>query len=294
MEKKSSETDKIIDGIQKDVSTVTNTVKNLQETQQRITEETTDSVFDELRERENRKPNLVIHNLVEPDGNLKTGLERKEADLEMVKKIFTVIGCGEDLDDNIKFSSRIGEKGENSTNPRPFLMGFKDIKLKERILHNARKLAGSEYSEISLVPDLTQRQRKEENELRSTADKRNSEMNEQDSLNWEWKVIGPRGDRRLIRVRRQYQDGRITQERGRGRGRGQMRGQGRDRGRGHPGGRGERDRSLPPGGRQHQGEGGQDLLSVASNRTASKRKSRTSEGEVENEEEENLNPAKKT
>ena len=50
---------------------------------------------------------------------------------------------------------------------------------------NSRKLAGSSWNHISIIPDLTAQQRKEEEKLLKTAEKRNSEMNSDESQMWE-------------------------------------------------------------------------------------------------------------
>ena len=59
----------------------------------------------------------------------------------------------------------------------------------------------TDSKDISIVPDLTARQRKEEKDLRKEAERLNSELSREDSLNYSWKTVGPRGEKRLVKVK---------------------------------------------------------------------------------------------
>ena len=60
-------------------------------------------------------------------------------------------------------------------------------------------LANSKFEKISIIPDLTPNQRKCEENLRKDAERLNREMEAEESLNWEWLLVGERGQRRLIK-----------------------------------------------------------------------------------------------
>lgn len=192
------------------VSTVKARVDRLEEQRNQDVAKTQDSVFEELSERENRRTNLVFHNIPEPTSQIAE--ERKGADTEVVMDITGTLKLKLDKE-NIKFMTRLGgakDRPESAT-PRPLLVGWNNEGIKDSILMNARFLKGSKYERVSVVPDLTKRQRDDEEKQRREANRLNANLSEEESLNWEWRLIGPRGCRRLqkTRIRRQHhnQDG---------------------------------------------------------------------------------------
>jgi len=178
----------------------------------------------EWREREIRRKNLVLHRVEEMTGGATaTAEDRRTADMEKMRQILDTVGLI-NLVDEIKVCRRIGERGEGE---RPLLVVMKTEEAKKKILERASQLQGTDLEDIGIVPDLTNLQRKEEEELRVEAERRNeSELTEEDkSKNLQWVVVGARGEKRLIK----------TVERGRGgwrgRGRGATRGRAYQRGR---------------------------------------------------------------
>ena len=173
-----------------------------------------EAMMEELREQRACRNNLVIHQIPEPPANLTRGYECKDYDTYYVIKIFKFLDATL-TKEGIKFLYRPGERME-SGRPRPVIMSLKDPGLRDYILDNIMKIAGSSNNSISIIPDLTQDQRKEEEKLRKTAEKRNRELEPEEALNWEWVLVGMRGDRRLIKRK-------IIQIRGEERGRGDLR-----------------------------------------------------------------------
>jgi hypothetical protein len=177
---------------------------------------------DEYREREARRLNVVIHRVSESNSTI--GEERKNADLNSCKNIFSTVGLM-DWTEDIKACRRIGERGDE---PRPLLVILRSETTRTALLEAARHLRNSPYAEISIVPDLTPAQRQEETTLHQEMERRNrEELNEDDvQKNLKWQVVGPRGARRLIKsyARQTNQPG-PTAHRGRGRGQRYMRGQ---------------------------------------------------------------------
>ena len=105
------------------------------------------------------------------------------------------------MDTEVKFVNRVGEKPKDGK-PRPMIIGFRDISIRDDILKNAFKLKNSTFSHVRVVPDLTKMQRTEEQELFEEAGNRNENMTEPDSLNFEWRVVGQKGAKRLQKVRK--------------------------------------------------------------------------------------------
>ena len=158
----------------------------------------------ETAEREARKDNIIIFQLPEPDDSVTVGSVRKEKDGEALADVLLDIGVAVDIKDDIKFWVRTGDKKEGQNKPRPLLIGFRDENKKKEVFNKARNLAKSnKYKNISIAHDLTKKQREEDDELRRTAEKRNQEMDEEDQENYEWRVLGPKGQRKLLRMRKE-------------------------------------------------------------------------------------------
>lgn len=141
-------------------------------------------------------------------------------------ELFDVAKVKVNMDRDIKYVRRLGESRTNNT--RPLLVGFYDSNLQQSILRNARNLANTNFSEVSLCPDLTKRQRQEDTEVRKLCDQKNEARTGED-LNFLWKAVGPKGQKRAVRVREEIQEVNRSSQEGRGRGRGRPRGSGRYR-----------------------------------------------------------------
>lgn len=144
--------------------------------------------------------------MAEPGTEVRLGKDRKEADIKNLTRILDTINVKLNWDTDIKFVRRIGEKRETD---RPLLVGVTDPSLRVTILKNASRLANTQFSSISLVPDLTRRQREEDDEVRKLCETRNSQRSG-DDLNFTWKPLGPRGSRRPVKTRIQREQERIT------------------------------------------------------------------------------------
>jgi len=155
------------------------------------------ALYEEMRERELRKKNVVFYGIGELQAERATWQERVEWDRRSCGNIFAAL----DLDltvEAIKFVKRLGEKGEQ---PRPMLAGFYTEIEKSTLLRNAMKLEKTKYKEVNVVPDLTKRQREEETSLKNEAERRNKNLPESDKTkNLHWVVAGARGEKRLAKV----------------------------------------------------------------------------------------------
>lgn len=163
-----------------------------------VNSSSSEDVFSELRERELRKENIIVQDLPEPTGS--TGWERSENDARRLTDVLWNIGVELHRSD-IKFMTRVGKFQEGKT--RPLLVGIVEQRVRDAILSNAPKLNKLQepMRKISIVKDLTKKQREEEVNLAKEAVDRNSKLSEQDRKNFQWKVTGKRGERRLVRAR---------------------------------------------------------------------------------------------
>ena len=176
--------------------------KDIKEVQGSSKEEVTTAVFNEIRERENRRTNLVFHNIEEPDSGIIEKDERIRKDKDAVREVCSSIGVDLDIDEESRFVTRLGAARENG-NARPLLIGLKTNDVCTKILEKASGLARMEepMSRINIVRDLTANQRKEEKDLHDKAEKRNSELSHEEKGNWKWTVVGRRGERRIVKLR---------------------------------------------------------------------------------------------
>ena len=163
---------------------------------------------DELREREVRRLNLVIHGVPEVDDEIKGNRERSEKDKEQCERIFITMRA-RTKKDNLRFCRRIGERGND---PRPIVIGLFSEEEKRHLLDTAKELRFTQYEHITFVPDLTKGQRKGEQRLRDEAQRRNNQLTREDlEKNLKWIIVGLRGEKRLIKaVERENQGGRET------------------------------------------------------------------------------------
>ena len=130
----------------------------------------------ELREREARRLNLVIHGLPEPDANIKDPRERMERDKEECERLFIAMKARTRYQ-AIRFCRRIGEKGGD---PRPMVFGIHSEEEKRHLLEKSKELLYTQYENVTVVPDMTKSQRKGEQKLRDEADRRNTELTAED------------------------------------------------------------------------------------------------------------------
>jgi hypothetical protein len=203
--------DKSVDDLKKELDKVKETRKD--ELSQFITAE-------EYREREARRYNVILHRVPEPAGG--SGEERKMADLATCSKIFAAIGL-KDWTCDIKLCRRLGERGDN---PRPLIIYLKNETTRTALLESAKHLRDTDHYEVSIVPDLTPAQRQEEVALSMDMDRRNKEELTEDDIqkNLIWKVVGPRGAKRLVKIAARDRPVPPTRGRGRGAYRGNTRG----------------------------------------------------------------------
>jgi hypothetical protein len=174
----------------------------------RESEKKEDNLCDEMQEREVRRMNLIIHGVDEQPDEVRGNQERMEKDKDRCEKIFKAINARTKKED-LRFCRRIGERG---TDPRPIVIGLENEEEKRHILGRARELRNSRFKDVSIVPDLTRKQRNREARMKDEAEEKNKNLTaEERNRNIKWMVVGRRGEKRIIKgVERdqQYYDNR--------------------------------------------------------------------------------------
>ena len=197
-------------------------------------EQAEEAIYREMEEREAKKCNIVVHNMEEPGEQTVSAEERKKADLAQLKAMLQITGNRIDINKDVKFITRLGARSrdEVEVDPRPLLVGLADQSLCSDILSSAKNLADSDMYYISIVPDLTAKQRQNEAKLRESVKSKNAERTEEEAQLWEWRLIGQKGRRRMVKKRVENLDRNNVSDMSRGGTRGRGRGRGRGGGRG--------------------------------------------------------------
>ena len=150
--------------------------------------------MEESRERKARELNVVMHRVVENNEEAATGRERWEWDMLTCRNIFRILNL-QITDENIKFCRRVGERGEAA---RPLIVGLYNER--DRALLLSLDTRGTEVRDVNFGPDLTKEQRKEETDMKMEMEDKNKALTEDEKAkNLAWRMVGPRGERRLIK-----------------------------------------------------------------------------------------------
>jgi len=206
------------------------------------------AIFDEFRQRESRKKNVIMHGVKEIEKEDAAGSGRREWDRAECLAILETLRMGmEDCD--IKFTRRLGEA--SGRGPRPMCVGFFSDNERDKVLRRARELEKSKYKDVSICADLTWKQREEEADLTKEAERKNERdlTDEDKAKNLKWAVVGAKGQKRLVKITARPQgDPRPLRGGGQGRGRGANYHPTTDERRGMRRARSKSDeRSAPPG-----------------------------------------------
>jgi hypothetical protein len=132
-------------------------------------------------------------------------------DREECRKFFTKHGVRLRNED-VKFCRRVGPKGEKA---RPLVVGFYGYAARNAVLRVDWKEAAPN---MSVGPDLTKKQREEEAQIWKDMERKNVNRTEEErAKNLVWRLVGPKGERRLIlSTERSNGAGAGTSARGRG------------------------------------------------------------------------------
>ena len=263
-----------------DVKEIKKTAKQdrerLKQNKEDIIQQATTKISEELTERESRKGNVVIYGLSEPPSNVTAGGARMEKDKQAVSDLFEALNMTAEEED-IKFIVRIGKQSEGAdANPRPLKINFRNLRIREQLFNRARKLPSTPFSSISIVPDLTDQQRREDKEMYAKAERKNAEMDENEAENFVYRCIGRKGERTIAKLRRRKDDGRQDDRRQGNRRQDDRRQDNRRLDNRRPGARNQdEDRRNPPPGR--------NLNNTATVDLETEEEEEDIEGETENE-----------
>ena len=186
--KKVDELNEKVDGISNEIDSLKKNPNN-------------DQVFhdavNEMDERLIKKNNVVMHNVPEinaPNVSRKDGFD---FDLKQVEMICREINVRFNAYD-IKFIIRPGEKRSDGK-PRPMIVGFKNSRCRDYLYDSSYKLKKTRLSEIRVVADLTRFQRDKEQALFEECEKRNAELNSDEAAAFLYRVVGQKGQKRIIK-----------------------------------------------------------------------------------------------
>ena len=112
-----------------------------------------------------------MHNVGESDS--KDSATTRKWDEDSFNNITKAMGVNLTFQDSATFCRRLGAGTSDKT--RPLLVGLKKEEYKAAILNCASKLAATNLCWVSVVPDLTKKQREMDNEVRNEADRKNRE-----------------------------------------------------------------------------------------------------------------------
>ena len=202
--KASLKVDARLDKLEEESAKINELIIDVDELRKKLESDTTgtggdaDAIFEELREREMKKDNILVYGIPEPHGN--TSEQRAQMDKNRICEVLRKIDTRAGLRD-IKFLVRLGKYDNDKC--RPILVGLRSAEVRDEILSKASRLntLDKPFSLVKITKDLTKRQRDEDYRLISVSDKRNETLTEEEKKNFVWKVIGKRGERRLIKTR---------------------------------------------------------------------------------------------
>jgi hypothetical protein len=107
-------------------------------------EQSENRIFEELRERDAKKLNIIMHGVKEAAGGERSGERRAAWDMEKIVGIFVFLELGL-TEEDVKFCRRVGERGEA---PRALVVGFHTEAARGQILRYAKYLAETDYEHI--------------------------------------------------------------------------------------------------------------------------------------------------
>lgn len=133
---------------------------------------------DELKDRDNRRNNIVVYNMPEPNETMRS--KRRSKDNDQVKDmlcngLFVDIQEGE-----IEQTTRLGIRGKGpDAKPRVLLVHFNDPSLRDEVIQACSKLRKTEkWRTVYIAPDLSKDQRQERWNLREELKRRKEEGEE--------------------------------------------------------------------------------------------------------------------
>ena len=181
-----------------------NTIKRLEDRVTKVEQDKSDNsgekMLEEISERGSRERNIVCHNC--PESALEGKEEKEDDDWRGVQGLLDHLGTGLNADRALLGVRRLGKSRSDDTS-RPLLLIFRHKNDRDLLLEKAPRLSKDQkeyWRKISVVVDLTKKQRELEHGMFKRAEERNlTRSTEEQAKNWCHKVLGRRGER-VIRV----------------------------------------------------------------------------------------------
>lgn len=175
--------------------------KEIEEGMRKAKEEVKVEMSTEMKNREERKANIVVYGIEESDKV--DAEERKKEDEKKVAEVAAELGVA--MEGKVEVKWRLGKKVDGESKPRPLIVRFEDGESRTKLLEKARFLARNAnpaWKRVYLAPDMTWQQREEarkkEEELRKQAEKMTEEAGKTDGSGEVYRVVGTRGTRRIV------------------------------------------------------------------------------------------------
>jgi hypothetical protein len=147
----------------------------------------------EMKDREERKCNVIINGMKESAATEKEQVYAEEN--QLLNNLFNDMQMDAgSTSEKIKFKTRLGPKQPGKS--RPFLVKFRDHGTRDSVLRKASKLP---VGGARIKPDLTKKQREEDEKFKRKLDEDNEAEPTDESGDFRWKVAGPPGNLRKVK-----------------------------------------------------------------------------------------------
>ena len=156
-----------------------------------------EEMLSEMKDRESRKPNLILHRLDESRSNQKS--ESVKHDTAMFVSLCKETLKIEVAEEEVVEVTRLGKKqtGQDQR-PRPLRVKLNKESIKPRIFKNVHKIANSQFSRVSITHDLTPMQKEQEKKMIEEVTKKNTDEGGSPKI---FKVTGPPWARKIVAKR---------------------------------------------------------------------------------------------
>ena len=157
----------------------------------------------EVRDRENRRNNIVIYRLDE--SNAQSAEARKKQDIEtcldLIRNTLEVDCRVEDLKQVFRLGQRNRTNNDRQTNIRPILIEFRSYATKNQVMESLYKLknANAHFQQLSVTHDMTKNER---SEIQKKVEEAKQKEREEETGEYIWRVRGAPGSLKVVRLRK--------------------------------------------------------------------------------------------
>ena len=206
------ELEKKVDGVRKDVDNVSAGLESAAVERKEMKEKTesleakiasnTNNVkaatMNEAEQRMKRRKNVLLFGV--PESTAATPAERISHDKAELGKVLDIVNASEKIkEDGAKRVTRVGKATPG--NPRPLRVELKSEDQREELLEKSRILREDDEQPVKMKPDLTKMQQDQDKALRKEVDDLNKEKPRDDDGPFYWRIGGPPGELRKVKVK---------------------------------------------------------------------------------------------